>query len=90
MSDMKTILVRYYNPSEVMDVTPETTADEIKEYCFRVNKYTSEGAALNAYAETPCTWSTLLDETADVKKFVDEAYEHIKQHDMEWLEENFT
>lgn len=29
---MKTIFVRFYNPNDVMDFTPETADEEIKEY----------------------------------------------------------
>ena len=77
---MKTILVRYYNPCEVMEVSPSTTEEEIKKY-----------------AETPCTWSTLLDDVVDLKElveltndFINEAYQHIKAHDYDWLEQHFT
>lgn len=88
---MKTIFVRFYNPNDVMDVTPETTDEEIKEYCFRVNKYTTEQGALMAYAETPGTqWSTTLDDSTDMEKWIDDAYEHIKNHDIDWLEEHFV
>lgn len=94
---MKTILVRYYNPCEVMEVSPSTTEEEIKKYCFRANRYSNETAALIAYAETPCTWSTLLDDVVDPKElvelandFINEAYQHIKAHDYDWLEQHFT
>lgn len=87
---MRTILVRFYNPSEIMDVNPYTTDEEIKTSCFRVNKYESESDCLWAYAETPATWSTILDENDDYHKFVDKAYEHIKNHDYDWLEEHFV
>lgn len=94
---MRTVLVRYYSPCEVMEITPETTEDEIKNTCFRANRYATESQALIAYAETPCTWSTLLDDVADpkelteiVKEFIDTAYEHIKAHDIEWLEQFFV
>lgn len=30
---MRTIFVRFYNLNDVMDVTPEITDEEIKEYC---------------------------------------------------------
>lgn len=88
---MRTIFVRFYNPNDVMDVTPEITDDEIKEYCFRVNKYTTEQGALMAYAETPGTqWSTILDDSTDMEKWIDNAYEHIKNQDIDWLEEHFV
>lgn len=88
---MRTIFVRFYNPNDVMDFTPETTDEEIKEYCFKVNKYASEQLALMAYAETPGTqWSTILDDDTDIEKWIDDTYEHIKNHDTDWLEENFV
>lgn len=94
---MRTVLVRYYDPCEVMDIDPSVTEEEIKKTCFRANKYDNETNALIAYAETHCTWSTLLDDVADskelveiVQEFIDEAYEHIKAHDLDWLEQNFT
>lgn len=66
---MRTIFVRFYNPNDVMGVTPEITDEEIKEYCFRVNKYTTEQGALMAYADTPGTqWSTILDDSTDMEK----------------------
>jgi quinol monooxygenase YgiN len=43
-----------------------------------------------AYADTCCMWSTLKDENDDNKVFIDEAWEHIKAMDTEWLERNFT
>lgn len=87
---MKTIYVKYYDPYEVMDITPETTDQEIKEACFRAHKYESEAEALWAYAETRCYWSTLLDEEANVQEFIDEAFSHIKACDYQWLEKNFV
>lgn len=94
---MKTILIRYYDPSEIMGDTSSVTDEEIKEACFRVNHYKREIDALMAYAETPCTWSTLLDEFDDLEKtkktveeFIDVAYRHIKAYDLDWLEQNFV
>ena len=87
---MKTLLIRLYDPNEVMDVTPETTDEEIMEYCFRVNEYVSESDALMAYANTPATWSTLLDKDTDWKQFIKEAYSHIKNNDIDWLERYFV
>ena len=87
---MRTILVRFYHPAHVMDITPETTDEEIKSSCFRVNKFETEFDCLQAYANTSVTWSTNLDENDDWKKFVDDAYEHIKNNDYDWLEEHFV
>lgn len=88
---MKTIYVKYYNPMEVMDGTIDTLPkSEVMDYCFRVAKYPNEGAALMAYANTMCTWSTLLDEDADVEQFIECAYTALKNHDIDWLEQHFT
>lgn len=87
---MKTILVKFYEPNEVMDVTPETTPEEIKAWCFRVNHYEQEGECLWDYANTQVLWSTILDENDDYHKFVDEAWEHIQKRDYDWLEEHFV
>ena len=84
------ILVIFYDPNEVMDYTPEISDEEVKEWCFRVRKYDNMTAALMSYADTPCMWSRLLGENDDVQAFIDEAWEHIKAMDEEWLEHNFT
>lgn len=87
---MRTILVKFYSPNDVMDLTPETTDEEIKQTCFRVAKYDTEFDCLQAYANTPVAWSTILDDTADYKAFVDEAFGHIQSNDIDWLEQNFV
>lgn len=87
---MRTILVKFYNPSDVMDLTPETTDEEIKRACFRVVKYNTAFDCLQAYANTPVAWSKILDDTADYKAFIDEVFEHIKNDDIDWLEQNFV
>lgn len=87
---MKTTLVLFYAPSDVMDVTEETTNEEIKKWCFRVRKYSAPEQALMAYADTPCFWSTLKDASDNIQDFIDEAFEHILKHDEDWLYENFT
>lgn len=86
---MKTILVIYYDWNEVMDEQP-TNDEDIYRWLFKARKYNTEGHALSAYANTMCTWSTLLDEDANVKDFMRTALEHIKAHDYDWLEANFT
>lgn len=88
---MKTVFIRYWDPSEVTDWSFDTLSKgEVIVYCFRVVKYDSVEKALNAYANTACTWSTLLDENADVEDFIDNAYDALKNHDYDWLEANFT
>ena len=90
---MNTILIRYYNPSElgIPEVDMKTLPDsEIKKLCFRVNKYPTSMDALEAYANTTVTWSTLVEDTTNIQEWIDIAYEHIKTQDYEWLEHNFT
>lgn len=86
----QTILVKFYNPVDIMNVTPETTDEEIKEACFRVVKYETAFDCLQAYANTPVAWSKIMDDTEDYMAFVNTAYEHIKARDYEWLEKNFV
>lgn len=86
---MKNIYVKFWSPAEVGLPVDASEAD-IKEYCFRAVKYPNEGLALMAYANTMCTYSTLLEEDADVDKFINEAYEHYVKDDVDWLEANFT
>ena len=84
-----TILVEFYRPSDIMDITPYTTDDEIKKACFVVSKYNTPREALDAYEQTQVIWCTLLDDNEDYHKFIDEAYEHIKHKDYDWLEKYF-
>jgi hypothetical protein len=88
---MKTIYVKYWDPSEVMGRTVDTLPkSKVMRYCFRAAKYNTEAEALWAYTSTMYTWSTLLEQGADVEQFVEEAYEALKEHNYDWLEENFT
>lgn len=89
---MKNVLVRFYNPQEVFpeEVIEGGISDkQIIDTCFLIGKFKSEESALDAYAETPCTWSTLLNEDK-VEAFIKEAFQHIKDNDIDWLEQNFT
>lgn len=92
---MKTILVKYFDPYEVTGMSMEQflgefSEEEFKRTCFRVLKYLNEGAALWAYAESPCTWSKLLDDSVDVEEFIEEVTAHLKGVDLDWLEKNFV
>lgn len=93
---MKRVLVRYYSPQEIGAEDEHFTKEELIENCFRVNEYTDELSALNAYAETPATWSTLLDDTVllfdakELHEFLDNAVKAIEEHDFDWLEQHFT
>lgn len=88
---MKTIYVKYYDPMEVMDEPFEALSKkDVIKYCFVVAKYSNELYALETYANTMCTWSTLLDEDANVELFIECAYTALKNHDLDWLEANFT
>lgn len=88
---MKTIFVRYYHPRNIFSDLNGVTEQDIRECCFKVNRYATYSDALSAYSNTGGTaWSTLLDEDEDVEKWIDEAYEHIKSKDAAWLFMNFT
>ena len=89
---MKTIYVKFLDPKEVLG-TSEVSVEDLKKYCFKAVRFPAEGYALLAYAETPCTWSTLLDEDADVEKFIDTAAYCIQQNSalgQLWLQTNFV
>ena len=86
---MKNIYVKFWSPAEV-GLPVDAPEEDIKRYCFRAVKYPNEGLALMAYANTMCTYSTLLEEDADVDKFINEACKHYIKYDVDWLEENFT
>ena len=87
---MRTVYVKFYSPHDVFGDVEGLSDKQIKESCFKAYRYSTEFDALEAYANTPCTWSTLLEDDVDTGKFIDEAYEHIKENDYDWLEENFT
>lgn len=88
---MKTIFVKYYDPLEVMDESIDSLSkQEVLENCFRVVVYPNAREALEAYANTHCTWSTLLEESANFVEFTDKAYNAIINRDYDWLKNNFT
>ena len=84
-----TIFVEFYWLSNVMDILSSDTDDKIKEKCFVVSKYDTEEEAVNAYEHTQAPWSIILDDDQDVNKFVDEAYDHLKNNDYRWLRKHF-
>ena len=61
----RTVLIIFDDPSNIMNITPSTTDDEIKEKCFRVSKFDTPREALNAYEQTQVNWSTILDDEED-------------------------
>lgn len=86
---MKTIYVKFYAPEEVFGEKVSDTL--ILKHCFRAYKCKNEFEALTVYAETPGTlWSTLLEDTVDLESWIKEAYKHIKENDIDWLEQNFV
>lgn len=88
---METVFVKYWDPSEVTDGSLDTLSKkEVIDCCFRVVRYDTVGQALTAYANTQCTWSTLLDENADVEAFINEAYDALKSNNYDWLTACFT
>lgn len=75
------------------EVVKEASDEEIISYCFRVYKFETEAEALMTYANTMCTWSTLLDNSMsdeDIQNWITDAYKHWKNHDFNWLEQNFV
>lgn len=89
---MKTIFIKYYSPEEVSDLSLKDLSDEeLKELYFKVFKCTNEAAALDVYANTIATWSTILDDVNDdVDDFIERATYAIRDNDYEWLEKFFT
>ena len=85
-----TIFVEFYWISNVMDILSCTTDDEIKRKCFVVSKYDTEEEALYAYEHTQAPWSIILDDDQNVNKFVDEAYDDLKNNDYRWLCKHFV
>lgn len=85
-----TVFVEFYYPSSIIDILSCTDDDKIKEQCFEVSKFDTEEQALDAYEHTQAPWSIILDDDEDVYKFVDEAYEALKNNDYRWLCKHFV
>ena len=85
-----TVFVEFYYPSSIIDVLSCTDDDKIKKACFVVTKYATPEEALYAYEHTQASWSIILDDDEDVNKFVDEAYEALKNNDYRWLYKHFV
>ena len=85
-----TVFVEFYYPSSIIDILSCTDDDKIKEQCFEVSKYDTPEEALDAYEHTQAPWSIILDDDQDVNKFVDEAYNHLKNNDYRWLCKHFV
>ena len=85
-----TIFVEFYYPSDVKTILSCTTDDNVKKACFVVTKYYTEEEALYAYEQTESVWSVILDDDQDVNKFVDDAYDHLKNNDYRWLCKHFV
>ena len=85
-----TLFVEFYYPSSIIDILSCTDDDKIKEQCFVVSKYDTPEEALDAYEHTQAPWSIILDDDQDVNKFVDKAYEALKNNDYHWLHKHFV
>ena len=85
-----TVFVEFFYPSSIKDVLSCTNDDKIKERCFEVSKFDTPEEALSAYEHTQAPWSIILDDDEDYLKFVDEAYEHLKDNDYRWLCKHFV
>ena len=85
-----TVFIEFYYPSSIIEVLSCTDDDKIKEKCFEVSKYDTEEEALDAYEQSQAVWSVIIDDDEDVNKFVDEAYDHLKNNDYRWLCKHFV
>ena len=85
-----TVFVAFYYPSDVKTILSCNSDDKIKEQCFEVSKFDTEEEALDAYEQTQAIWSVIIDDDQDVHKFIDEAYEALKNNDYYWLYEHFV
>ena len=85
-----TVFIEFYYPSSIIDVLSCTDDDKIKEQCFEVSKFDTEEEALDAYENSKAVWSIILDDNEDVNKFIDEAYEALKNNDYRWLYKHFV
>ena len=84
-----TVFIEFYYPSDVKTILSCDTDDKIKKACFVVTKYATPEEALYAYEHTQAPWSAIIDDDQDVHKFVDEAYEALKNNDYHWLYKHF-
>lgn len=85
-----TVFVEFYYPSDVKTILSCNTDDELKKACFVVTKYATPEEALDAYEHTQASWSVILDDDEDVNKFIDKAYEALKNNDYHWLYKHFV
>ena len=85
-----TVFVEFYYPSDVTTILSCDTDDKIKKACFEVSKYDTEEEAVDAYENSNAVWSVIIDDDEDVNKFVDEAYDHLKNNDYRWLCKHFV
>lgn len=88
-----TVFIEFYYPNDVKTILSSDTDDKLKKECFVVSKYDTEEEALDAYEISKAVWSVILDDDEDYNKFIDEAYEHIKNNDLNdrrWLYKHFV
>ena len=85
-----TIFVEFYYPSDVKTILSCNSDDNVKKACFGVSKYDTEEEALDAYEQSKAVWSVILDDDEDYLKFIDEAYDHLKNNDYRWLCKHFV
>ena len=85
-----TVFVEFYYPSDVKTILSCTTDDEVKKACFEVSKFDTPEEAVDAYENSKAVWSVIIDDDQNVNKFVDEAYDHLKNNDYRWLYKHFV
>lgn len=86
---MKNVLIIYRDPKDIGCSDEIFSQEDLLMWCFSIRKYETEAQALMAYAETPCMWSTLVEE-CNWELFVKEAAYRIWHADFDWLERNFV
>ena len=88
-----TVFVEFYYPSDIKKILSCDTDDKIKKACFVVTKYATPEEALYAYENSKAVWSIILDDDEDYNEFINEAYKHIKNNDLndrKWLYKMFV
>lgn len=85
---MQTKYVRFDYPEDHRSL--QCMNDDEINHCFHIGQYPNEAMALYVYAETPCSWNTLLDDSEDFDLFIEDAKKALLDNNINWLEEHFT
>ena len=85
-----TVFVEFYYPNDIKTILSCNTDDKVKKACFGVSKFDTEEEAIDAYEQSQAVWSVILDDDEDYLKFIDKAYEALKNNDYRWLYKHFV